>query len=110
MQSEIEREPARPERMAGMEAPAGRPAGADAATVPLLAAGPAERMVRQILERVESRGAVRVETVPARWPMTRHRVRAVAERLIAEGLLQREPGGAVRLTPAGRALLAGEAA
>lgn len=73
-------------------------------------ARPVGRVVRHLLERVAVRGELRVETVPARWPLTRHRLRTLAQRLVEQGALHRVPSGAVRLTAAGRALLRAEAA
>jgi len=61
-----------------------------------------------ILDRVGRYGWLRIETIPATWPMTRHLVRRMAEQLVADGLLERLPDGAVRLTPAGTVARAAE--
>lgn len=55
-----------------------------------------------LLERVSRYGTLRVETIPATWPMTRHLVRRVADALVRAGLLERLPDGALR-APAGTA-------
>lgn len=65
-------------------------------------ARPVERVVRHLLERVAARGELRVETVPARWPLTRYMLRNAAQRLVEQGALEQGADGAVRLTAAGR--------
>ena len=62
-------------------------------------------VARGILERVGRYGTLRLENIPAMWPMTRHLVRRVADRLVASGFLQQLPDGTVRLTDAGEMLV-----
>lgn len=54
-------------------------------------------VTRGILERVERCGTLRVETIPAMWPMTRHLVRRMSDRLVEQGILRRLADGSVAL-------------
>lgn len=65
-------------------------------------------VARGILERASETPRLRVETIPALWPMTRHLVRRLTDALVETGMLSRSPSGAVSITPAGRQLLAAE--
>lgn len=60
---------------------------------------------RGLLARAAERRRLRLETIPAMWPMTRHLVRRIGEQLVAEGLLERGSNDVVRITEAGRRAL-----
>lgn len=84
----------------------------ESASVPPAAMSPAAmspagasalRAVRRgLLARAAERRFVRLETIPAMWPMTRHLVRRMGEQLVNERLLERGPNDVVRITAAGR--------
>lgn len=66
-----------------------------------------ELMRRSILIRLEADGPQILGHIPATWPLTRHQVRAVVDRLVREGLVETSgPGNAywmLSLTDSGRA-------
>lgn len=63
---------------------------------------------RGLLARAAERRRLRLETIPAMWPMTRHLVRRIGEQLVSEGLLERGAHDVVRITEAGRRALEAE--
>jgi hypothetical protein len=65
-------------------------------------------VARGILERARETPRLRVETIPALWPMTRHLVRRLTDALVERGMLDRSASGAVSITAAGSQLLASE--
>lgn len=61
---------------------------------------------RGLLARAAERRRLRLETIPATWPMTRHLVRRVGAQLVREGLLEPGLNDTLCITEAGRRVLA----
>lgn len=83
--------------------------GPDGGPIPTRPGATALRAVRRgLLARAAEHRRLRLETIPALWPMTRHLVRRIGEQLVQEGLLERGAHDVVRITDAGRRALDAE--
>lgn len=62
-----------------------------------MTANPIERAARRIILASLRRGPAAVAEMPRAWPVTRTVLRAVARRIVAEGLVEELPGLVPRL-------------
>ena len=62
-----------------------------------MSANPIERAARRIMLASLARGPAGVAEMPRAWPVTRTVLRAVARRIMAEGLVEELPGLLPRL-------------